>query len=103
MKIIVKNDVFNISKRIKHINRDYFVIFDENKKIFQILNNKEIITLPFKTLDERVLVFLINRQNKTNYEILNEIEEHNQKLDKENKNKIIKSSIDCAEKILRRS
>ena len=104
MKIKIEKDLFNISKRITKINRDYYIVFDKVKNVFQIYEkNNLLLTLPFKTLDERALKFIYERIRKSNFEILEEIEKHNQKLDKYNQEKVITKSIECAEKILRRS
>lgn len=104
MKIIVKNDIFNISKRIKHINRDYFVVYDNDEKRFQIFDKHGVvISLPYKNLDMRGINFLVERLKKSNFEILEEIEKHNQKIDEESMKKTVQQSIDCVEKILRRS
>lgn len=104
MKIIVKNDIYNISKRIKYINRDYYIVYNNIEKKFQIFDKQGVvITLPYKNLDIRGINFLVERLKKSNFEILEEVEKHNQKIDEEARRKTIEQSIDCAEKILRRS
>lgn len=100
----INNDVFNISKRVQKIARNMQIFYNfETKKYFLCENEDIIFTLPFQQLDNRVLNFLRQRQAKTNQEILDEIEKYNQKIFKNNKDKIKLSAIDCAEKILRRS
>lgn len=106
MKITIKNDVFNIFKRIKQINNNYFIIFDTNKNIYEIYeknNSCVVFTLPFKELDARAIECVLKRLKTSNEEILKEIERHNLKLEQEEKEKILASSLDCVEQVLKRS
>lgn len=100
----INSDIFNISKRVQKIYKNTQIYYDfVTKKYFLCENENIIFTLPFNQLDNRVLNFLEERKAKSNQEILNEIEKHNEKIFQQNKEKIKKSAIDCAEKNLRRS
>lgn len=103
MKILIKNDVFNIFKRIKQINNNYFIIFNKLKNKYEIHDNFGIVfSLPFNVLDERCLTYVRKMLKSSNEDILKDIELTNQKIEKENNEKIILECIKSAEKNLRR-
>lgn len=106
MKIKIKNDLFNISKRIKNISRDYFVFFDDKSRRYLVCDEKGgnvYFTLPFNALDARSLFYIQKERQKTNIEILKEIELNNKNCEKAINEKIVEQSICSAEKVLRRS
>ena len=60
MKIKLSSDVYNISNRVKNIDKDYYVLFNTSNAKFEIHNKSQIgstycLTLPFNELDERAL------------------------------------------------
>ena len=82
MKIKILNDVYNIAKRIKDIDRDYYVVYDTSKNKFEIHNlgqrgSSYCLTLPYDELDERALKCVLKTQSVNVEEILNEIENDN--------------------------
>lgn len=104
MKITIKNDVFNIFKRIKQINNNYFIIFNTNKNKYEIYEKDYLLfTIPFDYLDVRTIDYVLKMLKTSNEEILKEIEQHNNRLEKNETEKLIVSSLDCAERILKRS
>ena len=82
MKIQIKHDVYDISNRIKDIDRDYFILFNTSTKKFEIHNTAQVgstycLTLPYPFLDERTLNF-VNQTKSANIElILEKIENSN--------------------------
>ena len=104
MKITIKSDVFNISKRIKNISKNYSIVFNtKTNKYFVCEGNLTIFTIPYTGLDERTIKFVLERNSKNNDEILKEMETYNEKVFDSNKQKIKQSAIESAEKIMRRS
>lgn len=91
-RIKINTNVFNIVKRIKQINENFFVCFNLTTKKYEIHNksnkNTFCYTVPFNQLDYRVLPYLIKNLKKSAKEIFLEIEENNQKIEKQNVNKI---------------
>lgn len=82
MKIKICEDVYNISKRIKYIDRDYYVVYDTSKQVFEIHNSAQFgtsycLTLPFDELDERALKHVLKTQSANIDEILGTIENDN--------------------------
>lgn len=82
MKIKISGDVYDISKRIKNIDRDYYVVYDTSKQKFEIHNSSQIdssycLTLPYDELDERALKHVLKTQSANIDEILKEIENDN--------------------------
>lgn len=82
MKIKICGDVYNISKRIKEIDKDYYVMYDTSKQVFEIHNSNQIgssycLTLPYTELDERALKYVLKTQSVNIDEILEQIENDN--------------------------
>lgn len=82
MKIKLNYDVYNISKRVKEIDKYYYVVYDTSKNKFEIHNSKQIgstycLTLPFKCLDERCLNYINKTKSENIEKILNEIDNLN--------------------------
>ena len=86
MKIKLTCDVYNISKRIKEIDKDYYIVCNTSKNKFEVHNSSQIgdsycLTLPYGTLDERTLKF-VRKTSVANIDyVLNEIENDNNKIE----------------------
>ena len=81
MKIKIESDVFDIIKRIKEIDENYFVIF-----------NTYCFTYPYENLDNRIidLIYFSNVSNIDN--IVEDIDNNNAKIEKDNMNSVKSSS-----------
>ncbi len=104
--INIKNDVFNINKRILKFNKDYIIkynIDDKKYYIFDKIKQSIVLSLPYENLDERALNYVAKRNSQSNDEIILEIEKHNNENMASINRKIIDSAMSCAEKTLRRS
>lgn len=82
MKIRIDNDVYGISKRIKYIDKDYYVQYNTSKQKFEVHNSSQLVntyclTLPFNELDERALNYVRKTQSTNIDEILEKIENDN--------------------------
>lgn len=82
MKVQILNDMYNISKRIKNIDRDYYVVLNISKQKFEVHNSSQIgssycLTLPYDKLDDRVLKFVLKTKSANIEKILEEIENDN--------------------------
>lgn len=82
MKIKILSDVYNIAKRIKDIDKYYYLVFNTSTNKFEVHNSYQVggsfcLTIPYDFLDERTLN-LVNQTRVENIErILNEIENNN--------------------------
>lgn len=88
MIIKIFSDVYNISNRIKQIEKNYYIVFNTSKNKFEVHNSKQVggsycLTLPFSYLDERTLNFVKETKSENINRILNNIE---------NQNKLIESA-----------
>ncbi len=82
MKIKLFSDVYNISKRVKNIDRDYYVVYDTSNNKFEIHNSSQIgssycLTLPYKNLDERCLKYVYQTKSENIEKILETIDNEN--------------------------
>jgi hypothetical protein len=65
MKIIIQNDLYDITYRIKSIDSGYFIVFDTVSKSYEVHNTNNIgstfcLKIPYSRLDART-VNLVNR------------------------------------------
>ena len=102
MKIKILCDVFNISKRIKDIDKNYYVVYNTSKQKFEIHNSKQYgtsycLTIPFNKLDERTLKYVRRTQSANIDEILDQIENDNKKIESANLNSAFSKTLDCLE------
>ena len=84
MKINVKDDVLDIVKRLKQIDESYFVIFDTNKKIYELHCLEQplstfCLTL-YETLDERSITKTLKTRKQNKDALMEEIEKNNAKI-----------------------
>lgn len=84
MKIRIESDVYNISKRVKYIDKDYYVVYNTSTGKFEIHNSSQIgstfcLTLPFKELDERTLEHINETKSENIEKIISKID-HNNKI-----------------------
>lgn len=90
MKIKINSDVLNISQRIKNIDKNYYIIFNTEKNVFEMHNSNQFgstycLTLPFNYLDERVLKYVRKTQSDNIDDIIEEIETRNNILESANR------------------
>ena len=84
--MIIKNDLFNIEKRLKRINKGYFIVFNEKNKVFEVHNRflkpTFCLRLPYDKLDARA-VERVQKSEITNIgKYFEKIEEDNLKLER---------------------
>ena len=96
MKIKILHDVYNISKRVKEIDRYYYMVYDTSKQKFEVHNSKQVgssycLTLPYDELDERSLKYVRKTQSANIDEILEQIENDNKLLESANKSSAFSS------------
>ena len=82
MKIKIESDVYNISKRVKFIDKDYYVVYNTLTSKFEVHNSNQLgstycLTLPFNELDEQTLNYINKTKSKNIEEILCKIENEN--------------------------
>lgn len=82
---LIKHDLFNISNRVKTIDKNYRIFFNLEKLRYELyytlgINLSFEICIPFDVLDDRTIE-LVNKSRVTNFNsIIEEIEENNEKL-----------------------
>lgn len=105
MKIKIYYDVYNISKRVKDIDKNYYVVYNTSKNKFEIHHTKQFgtsycLTVPFSQLDERTLKYVRQTQSTNIDEILDRIENDNKTRESANINSAFSKTLDCLEQDL---
>ena len=94
MHFKIKGDLYNISKRIKKINKGYYVVFNTITKKFEVHNSFQMgpsycLTLPYEELDERTLIYVHKTKSENIEKILEEIEKENKLKESAEKSKAL--------------
>ncbi len=89
----IESDCLDIIKRIKAVDEDYFVVFDLDKKKFELHNksqggNTYCLTFPFDTLDERAVTLVLKTRVQNSDALFEEMQRENEKQEKDNIKKI---------------
>ena len=79
---ILNSDVYNISNRVKEIDKYYYVVLNTSTGKYEIHNSSQIgstycLTLPYNELDERTLNYIHKTKSIHIENILNDIEKEN--------------------------
>ncbi len=82
MRTKVTNDIFAISNRIKHIDKNYYIVLDTKYPRYEVrmegLRNSLCVVLPFPKLDKRALDY-VHKTRVSNVDF-DQIEEDNNAL-----------------------
>lgn len=89
----IESDCLDIIKRIKAVDEDYFVVFDLDKKKFELHNksqggNTYCLTFPFDSLDERAVTLVLKTRVQNSDALFEEMQRENEKQKKDNIKKI---------------
>lgn len=82
MRLKINSDVYGISKRIKYIDKNYYIVYNTSTGNFEVHNSAQIgtsycLTLPFSALDERTLNYVHQTKSANIDNILANIENAN--------------------------
>ena len=78
----INHDLFDISKRLKSIDRRYDLFFNREKNRYEIYANGAMqMALPFERLDARTLTYARKTRLENLEKIIAEIEEENARLE----------------------
>ena len=82
MKLKINSDVYNISKRILDIDKDYYIVYNTSTKKYEVHCSSQkdttyCVTVPYSTLDERTLNYVYQTSSKNIDKILSKIESDN--------------------------
>lgn len=92
-KIFIKHDVFNIVKKLKKIDKKYFIVYNLNSKKFEIhyknsANTLQLV-LPYTQLDSRTLDLVLKTSVEHQKKLLDDMEKNNQKIEHEKQNRLL--------------
>ena len=81
----IDSDCLDIIKRIKSVDKDYFVVYNIDKKMFELHNRSQFgntycLTLAFDSLDERTFDLVLKTRANNFDALFEEMEKENKKL-----------------------
>ena len=104
-RLLIKSDLFNITKRIKQIDKKYFIVFNKKTKKFEVHYKRNSSTLelvlPFDRLDKRTLDFVLKTKMENKQKLIEEMERNNQKLEDEKNRNMLDETTYKAKEMLR--
>lgn len=103
--VAVYNDLFDVSSRIKSIDDDYQIYFNRGNCRYELHNLRLRPTkqadIPYDTLDCRVLTWARKTRVENLQRLIDEINEHNQRLERENGYALLQRTHDIIENQMR--
>ena len=95
--IEIKDDLFDISSRIKSIDENYKIYFNRGTCRYELHNSSKTPSFqaifPYATLDKRALDFARESSIQNKERILAEIDAHNERLEKQIQDKQIQKTL----------
>lgn len=90
----IYSDCQDVIPRLKEIDKDYFVVYNLDRKTFELHNHSQengtfCLTLPFESLDERAISLTLKTQSFKRDELIKELDAENEKLEKQRKKDIL--------------
>jgi len=106
MRVLIQNDLYDIAGQLKLIDPDYKVFYNTIRKVFEIHNtaqrgNSYCLTVPFDTLDNRTIKLVHKTRSENAEKLMEEIEQHNQKLINDEIQKVTNETSEKIQKALK--
>ena len=73
--------MYNITNRIKHIDKNYFIIFNYHNNKFEVHNSNQIggsycLTSPYEKLDSRLLDYVYLTSTNNSHNVIDMVEKN---------------------------
>ena len=106
--IKIENDIFFLAERLREIDPDYFIALNTKSKNFEVHNSSQPINsfcllVPKNKLDPSLVEYVRKTRANRQKKLLAEIEAANQKMQKENEQKIICEAAEKFEELTKNS
>ena len=106
--IKIENDIFFLAGRLREIDPDYFIALNTKSKNFEVHNSSQPINsfcllVPKNKLDPSLVEYVRKTRANRQKKLLAEIETANQKMQKQNEQKIICEAAEKFEELTKNS
>lgn len=86
-KIEIKDDMFDICRRLKNIDSSYFILYDKCRGKYELhstaqYGNTYTLTIPYNRLDKRTIDYVLKTRRENIKKLISDMEENNKKLEK---------------------
>ena len=92
-RIFISHDLFNIVKRLKQIDKNYFVLYNKKSQKYEVHYKRNFgtleLVLPFDRLDKRAIDLVLKSKIENKQKLLKEMEENNKKLEQQQSQKML--------------
>ncbi|MBP3630236.1 MAG: hypothetical protein J6J23_01970 [Clostridia bacterium] len=104
---VIEDDLFGIARRLKEIDNDYFLVFNNLLGRFEVHSNKNIgntlsVVCPYDRVDARLLSLVRKTARNNASALIKEIEEQNEQLQQSEEQKKLQDTKDRAKELLER-
>lgn len=83
MKIKIERDLYDIADRLKELDPDYGVVYDDELHRFELTKRGVFnAVIPYKNLDERTIEFAFYTRFENAEQVIKDIDRHNEELEK---------------------
>jgi len=94
---IIKNDLYDIGKRIKEIDKDYFIAYSYKKQRLEVHNSNQkggsfCLVIPYDRLDSRTIDLILRTKCENVKRVFDDIEKGNERALKESRYQAIKNA-----------
>ena len=93
MLIKILEDTHDITRRLREIDKDYFIVYNTDRKCYEVHNysqkNTFCLSIPYGSLDARTISLTLKTRREFLDKILAEIDKNNEKLEKDAKKEIL--------------
>jgi len=92
--LLIEKDLYNISGRLKEIDKGYFIVYNTKKEKYEIHNafNKRgtyCFTSPYKSLDNRTYDYCLKTRIENSDKLIREMEKQNENKEKQKNNSFL--------------
>lgn len=92
--IEIKQDVFDIAWRIRQIDSDYKLYYNQKQKRYEVHSHFGLeVVVPYPSLDTRTISHIIKTRLENREKLICEIEENNERIEREQRQKIIEKAL----------
>ena len=90
-QILLENDPYYISSRIKEVDESYFIVYSKKRNVFELHSSCQLfstyaLTIPYDQLDERTIFLARKTRRENSDELIRKMDEDNARLEKKMRN-----------------
>ena len=101
---LITNDLFDVATRLVAVNENYVVYYNTEKERYEVhdgVKNRLEFVVPYDELDARTVEYARYSRVENSKKIFDEVERHNERLEKEQATKVFERTAEAFEDVRR--